>query len=77
MRNQIVVARAMKMKAERQMNILCENPNNVFQLVKSLKKDGKDVEGGRYIKGSDERLAFNKNYQRKILERSHGKDHGE
>ena len=37
---------------------LSENPNQVFKLVKSIKKDGKDVEEGRCIRGSNGRLNF-------------------
>ena len=47
MKNQAkkVVAKAMKEFAEGELS---EHPNKVFNLVKSLKKDGKDVEGGRF-----------------------------
>ena len=42
MKNQAkVVAKAMKEAAERELS---EHPNKVFKLVKSMKKDGKDVE---------------------------------
>ena len=56
----------MKMEAERKIDILCRNPNNVFKLVKLLKKHGKDEEGKRCIRESDERLCFNENDHRKI-----------
>ena len=36
----------MRREAEQEMNDLCDKPNNVFQLVKSLKKEGQDVHGG-------------------------------
>ena len=39
-----VFAKALKEVAERE---LIEHPNKVFKLVKSIKNDGKDVEGGR------------------------------
>ena len=45
-----VVAKAMK---EQELEELREYPNKVFKLVKSMKKDGKDVEGGRCMRGSD------------------------
>ena len=49
MRNQTrkVVARPIKMEAERQMYILRGNLKNVFTLMKLFKKDGNDVEGRR------------------------------
>ncbi|XP_068674313.1 uncharacterized protein [Montipora foliosa] len=53
-----VVAKAMKETAERELRGLSEHPNKVFELVKSMKKDGKDVEGGRCMRGSDGRLSF-------------------
>ena len=48
-----VVAKAMKEATEWELRELSEHPNKVFKLVKSMKKDGKDVEGGRYMRGSD------------------------
>ena len=53
-----VVTKAMKEAAERELRELSEHPNKVFKLVKSMKKDGKDVEGGRCMRGSDGRLNF-------------------
>ncbi|XP_068739418.1 uncharacterized protein [Montipora capricornis] len=53
-----VVAKAMKEAAERELRELSEHPNKVFKLVNSMKKDGKDVEGGRCMRGSDGRLSF-------------------
>ena len=50
-----VVIKAMKDAAEQELS---EHPNKVFKLVKSMKKDGKDVEGGRCVRGSDRRLNF-------------------
>ena len=47
-----MVARAMKEEAEKKIENLCGNPNNV-KCVKSMQKDGKDVEGGQCIR--DER----------------------
>ena len=40
-----VVAKAMKEAAERELRELNEHPNKGFKLVKSMKKDGNDVEG--------------------------------
>ena len=53
-----VVAKAMKEAAEQELKELSEHPNKVFKLVKLMKKDGKDVEGGRCMRGSDGRLNF-------------------
>ena len=62
MKNRVkkVVAKAMKEAAEQELRELSEHPNKVFKLVKSMKKNGKDVEGGRCMRGSDERLNFSK-----------------
>ena len=51
-----VVMKAMKEVTERKLRELSQHPNKVFKLVKSMEKDGKDVEGG----GSDARLNFSK-----------------
>ena len=64
----------MKEVAERELRELSEHPNKLFKLVKSMKKDGKDVEGGRCIRGSDGRLNFSEKDRRKV-ERAHGKNY--
>ena len=38
----------------------------MFKLVKSLKKDGKDVEGERYMRGRDGRLSFSEKDRAKV-----------
>jgi len=43
---------------EKELEELRDHPNKVFKFIKSLKKDGKDVPGGRYVRGSDRRLGF-------------------
>ena len=48
----------MKEAAEQELRELSEHPNKVFKLVKSMKKDGKDVKGARCMRGSDGRLNF-------------------
>ena len=45
-----VVAKEINEAAELELRELSEHPNEVFKLVKSLKKDGKDVEGGRCMR---------------------------
>ena len=54
-RTKKVVVKAIKEVAERELS---EHPKKVFKLVKSKKKDGKDIEGGRCVRGSDGRLNF-------------------
>ena len=50
-----VVTKAMKDAAQQELS---EHPNKVFKLVKSMKKDGNDVKGGRCMRGRDGRLNF-------------------
>ena len=50
-----VIAKAMKMEAEKEMEELCEKPNKIFKLVKFKKRDGKDV-GGKWIRVEMEEL---------------------
>ena len=42
------------------------HPNKVFKLVKSMKKDGKDVEGVRCMRGSNGRLSFSEKDRGKV-----------
>ena len=53
----------MKEMAEWELKELSEHPNKV---VKFMKRDGKDVEGGRSMKGSDGRLNFSKKDRGKV-----------
>ena len=39
----------------------------MLRLVKGLKTDSKEVEGGRYMRGSDEKLCFNEKERGKVL----------
>ena len=68
MKNRVkkVVAKAMKEAAEQELRELSEHPNKVFKLVKSMKKDGKDVEGGRCMRGSNGRLNFCKKDRERV-----------
>ena len=58
LRNQTkkVIANAMKAEAEKEMEELREKPNKIFKFVKFMKRDGKDVEGGKWIKTRDGRI---------------------
>ena len=58
--------KAMKEAAERELRELSEHPNKVFKLVKSMKKDGKDAEGGRCMRGSAGRLSFSEKERGKV-----------
>ena len=49
-REKKVVANSMKKEAEKELAKLNEKPNNIFALVKFMKKDGKEIEGGRCMK---------------------------
>ena len=66
------VAKAMKAEAEKELKNLRRNPNDIFKLVRRMKKDGKDVESGRCIKGKDGKLGFSESERKKIW-----KDHME
>ena len=46
----------MKTEAEKEMEELREKPNKVFKFIKFIKRDGKDVEGGKWIKDRDGKL---------------------
>ena len=53
-----MIANFMKKEAEKELTKLNEKPNNIFTLVKFVKKDGKDIEGDRCVIGKDGRLGF-------------------
>ena len=46
------------MEANQELNNLYQNSNTVFYSLRKMKKEGKDVEGGRRLKGSDGRWGF-------------------
>ena len=41
----------MREEAEKELTKLNKKPNNIFTLVKFMKKDRKDIEGGRCMRG--------------------------
>ena len=53
-----IVAKAMRMEANQELNNLYQNSNSVFYFLRKMKKEGKDVEGGRCLRGGDGRLSF-------------------
>ena len=78
-----IVARAMRMEANQELNDLYQNSNSAFYFLKRMKKEGKDVEGGRCLRGGDERLGFIeedrakiwKEYMKKIMNEENEWDH--
>ena len=46
-RTKKVVANSMRKEAEKELTKLNKKPNTIFKQVKFIKKDGKDIEGGR------------------------------
>ena len=51
-----VIAKAMRQKAEEEMNVLCTKPNDVFKFVKFMRKEVRDINGGGCMKNKDGRL---------------------
>ena len=52
------MAKAMKMEANQELNDLYQNSNSVFYFLRRMKKEGKDAEGGRCLRGGDGRFGF-------------------
>ena len=48
----------MRMEANQEMNNSYQNSNSAFYFLRRMKKEGKDVEGGRCLRGGDGRLGF-------------------
>ena len=61
-----IVSRALRGEAEQAMNNLCDKSNNVFKLIKFLKKEGQDVNGGRCLRGINSRVPFSKKDQKRV-----------
>ena len=60
------VSRAMREKDELVHTELQDCPNWMFMLVKGLKTDSKEVEGGRCMRGSDGKLCFSEKERGKV-----------
>ena len=75
LRNQTrkIVARAMKMEAELELNDLYQISNSVFHFLRTMKKKGKDVEGRRRLKERGGRLDFIEEDRAKIWKQHMGK----
>ena len=71
----ILSIETMRIEAEKELTELNKKPNNIFTLEKFMKKNGKDIEEGRCMKGKDTKLGFNekdrkiiwKNYMEEIM----------
>ena len=61
-----VISKAMQKEAEKEIEDLHRHPNKVFKLVKIIKKDGKDVDGGKCIRSEDGKLAFSESDRRQV-----------
>ena len=53
-----IVARAMRMEANQELNKLYQNSNSVFYFLRRMKIEGKDVKRGRCLRGRDGGLGF-------------------
>ena len=80
-----VVSKAMREKADEALTELQNCPYGMFRPVKGLKTDSKEVEGGRCMRGSDEKLCFSekergkvwKDYMERIMNEENDWDHVE
>ena len=63
-----VVAKAIKQAAEEEMKVLYNKSNDVFRLVKFMRRDGKDINGGGCMKDKDGRLVVNEKDRGKLWE---------
>ena len=61
-----VVANSMRKKAKKELTKLNKNPNNIFTLVKFMKRDWKDFEVDRCMRGKDGRLGFSEEDRKRI-----------
>ena len=56
----------MKQAAEKEMKVLCAKANDVFKLVKFMRKDGKDINCGGCTKHKDGRLVVSEKDRGKL-----------
>ena len=56
----------MRKEAKKELKKLNKKPNNIFTQVKFMKKDGKDIEGGRCMRRKDGRLDLSENDRKRI-----------
>ena len=62
----------MKQASEEEMKVLCDKPNEVFKLMKFMRKNGKDINGRGCTKDKDGRLVVSEKDREKLW-----KDHME
>ena len=65
-RTKKVVAKAMVQAAEEEMKVLYNKSNDVFKLVKFMRRDGKDINGGGCMKDKDGRLVVSEKDRGKL-----------
>ena len=56
----------MRIQANQKLNKLYQKFNSVFYFLKRMKKKGKDVEGGKCLRGRDRQLGFIEEDREKI-----------
>ena len=61
-----VVANSMWTKAQKELTKLNKKPNNIFTLVKFIKKDAGNIEEGRCMRGKDEKSSFSEKDKKRI-----------
>ena len=52
------VANSMRKEAEKESTNLRQKLSNIFKLMEFMKKDGKNIKGGRCMRGKDGNLGF-------------------
>ena len=56
----------MRMETNQELNNLYQNSNSVFYFLRRMRNEGKDVEGGRCLRGENGRLGFSEEDRAKI-----------
>ena len=56
----------MRKETEKDFKKLNKKPNNIFTLVKFMKKDGKDIQGDKCMREKNKRLGFSEKGRKKI-----------
>ena len=56
----------MKQEAEEEMSVLCTKPNDGFTFVKFMRKNGRDIKGGGFMKDKDGRLVVSEKDRGKL-----------
>ena len=73
----------MRKEAEKELTTLNKKLNNIFTLLKFVKKEEKGIKGGRCMRGKEGRLGFSekdrkgiwKNHMEEIMDKKNGWDH--